>query len=85
MLTDSDLLNASILIVDDQSAHVQLLERMLGDAGYLNISSTTDPQQVCALHRTITTSSCSTSRCLAWTDSGSWRSSKRMPASGFCR
>ena len=51
MLTDSDLLNASILIVDDQSAHVQLLERMLGDAGYLNVSCTTDPQQVCALHR----------------------------------
>jgi DNA-binding response OmpR family regulator len=51
MLTDSDLLNASILIVDDQIAHVQLLERMLGDAGYLNISSTTDPQRVCALHR----------------------------------
>lgn len=51
MLTDSDLLSARILIVDDQSAHVHLFERLLGDAGYLNVSATTDPQQVIALHR----------------------------------
>jgi len=51
MLTDSDLLSARILIVDDQPAHVHLLERLLGDAGYLNVSATIDPQQVCALHR----------------------------------
>ncbi len=51
MLTDAELLNAQILIVDDQSAHVHLLERLLGDAGYLNVRATIDPQQVCALHR----------------------------------
>jgi DNA-binding response OmpR family regulator len=51
MLTDADLLNARILIVDDQSAHVHLLERLLHDAGYLNVSATIDPQQVSALHR----------------------------------
>lgn len=51
MLTEADLLNASILIVDDEPAHVRLLERLLQDAGYLNVSSTLDPQQVCALHR----------------------------------
>jgi CheY-like chemotaxis protein len=51
MLTDADLLNAKILIVDDQSAHVHLLERMLQEAGYLNVAATMDPQQVCALHR----------------------------------
>jgi CheY-like chemotaxis protein len=51
MLTETDLLNARILIVDDQPAHVLLLERLLHDAGYLNVSTTLDPQQVCALHR----------------------------------
>lgn len=51
MLTDTDLLNARILIVDDQAAHVQLLERLLQDDGYLSVSATTDPQQVSILHR----------------------------------
>jgi CheY-like chemotaxis protein len=51
MLTDTDLQNAKILIVDDQSAHVHLLERLLKEAGYLNVAATLDPQQVCALHR----------------------------------
>ena len=51
MLTDNDLHHAKILIVDDQSAHVHLLERVLQEAGYLNVAATRDPQQVCALHR----------------------------------
>jgi CheY-like chemotaxis protein len=51
MLADSDLKNARILVADDQSAHVQLLERMLRDAGYVNVAATIDPQQVCPLHR----------------------------------
>jgi CheY-like chemotaxis protein len=51
MLSDAETLNARILIVDDQSAHVHLLERLLGEAGYLNVSATVDPQQVLALHR----------------------------------
>ena len=51
MLTDSDLLNARILIVDDQSAHVQMLERLLHDTGYTDVSSTLDPKQVCPMHR----------------------------------
>lgn len=51
MLSETDLLKCKVLIVDDQPAHVHLLERLLGDAGYLNVSSTTDPQQVRALHR----------------------------------
>ena len=51
MLTDTDLQNAKILIVDDQSAHVHLLERLLREAGYLNVAATLDPLRVCALHR----------------------------------
>ncbi|PKO73267.1 MAG: diguanylate cyclase response regulator [Betaproteobacteria bacterium HGW-Betaproteobacteria-17] len=51
MLRADDLLNARILIVDDQDANVQLLEQMLGDAGYRCVTSTRDPHAVCALHR----------------------------------
>ena len=51
MLCADDMLNASILIVDDQEANVQLLEQMLGNAGYRCITSTRDPHAVCALHR----------------------------------
>ncbi len=51
MISATDILNASILIVDDQEANVQLLEQMLRDAGYRCISSTMDPHAVCALHR----------------------------------
>jgi PAS domain S-box-containing protein len=46
-----DILGARILIVDDQAANVQLLEQLLGDAGYTRIASTMNPREVCALHR----------------------------------
>jgi DNA-binding NtrC family response regulator len=46
-----DILNAGVLIVDDQEANVQLLEQMLSSAGYTRITSTMDPNAVCALHR----------------------------------
>jgi CheY-like chemotaxis protein len=45
-----DILNASILIVDDQAANVQLLEQLLSEAGYTNLSATMNPMDVCALH-----------------------------------
>ena len=51
MLSPPDILNASILIVDDQEANVKLLERLLGEAGYANVASTTRPQDVSALYR----------------------------------
>ena len=51
MVSSQELLNAEILIVDDQDAHVQLLERLLREAGYGNVASTTDPRQVRTLHR----------------------------------
>jgi PAS domain S-box-containing protein len=50
-LAESDILNGSILIVDDQEANVSLLLQMLQEAGYTNLSSTMDPRQVCAMHR----------------------------------
>ncbi|MCX5855972.1 MAG: response regulator, partial [Deltaproteobacteria bacterium] len=51
MISAADILNASILIVDDQDASVLLLERMLSGVGYACIASTMDPHQVCELHR----------------------------------
>lgn len=50
MLEASEILNASILIVDDQDANVKLLEQMLRNAGYQRITSTMDPRTVCPLH-----------------------------------
>lgn len=51
MLSSADILNASILIVDDQKANVLLLEQMLKGAGYAHITSTMDPHAVSNLHR----------------------------------
>lgn len=51
MIVESDILNAGILIVDDQDANVSLLEQMLHEAGYTCVDSTMNPHEVCALHR----------------------------------
>jgi len=45
------ILDASILVVDDQASNVALLEQLLADAGYTHVTSTMQPQGVCALHR----------------------------------
>ena len=51
MVSAPDILNASILIVDDQEDNVSLLEQLLGEAGYACVASTMNPREVCALHR----------------------------------
>jgi len=51
IITKPEILNAGLLIVDDQEANVTLLQQMLREAGYTRVSSTMDPQEVCALHR----------------------------------
>ncbi|SCX86888.1 PAS domain S-box-containing protein [Nitrosospira sp. Nl5] len=51
MISKTDILNAKVLIVDDQDANVRLLEQMLSDAGHTCIASTMDPYEVCALYR----------------------------------
>ena len=51
MVGAPDILNASILIVDDQEPNVILLEQLLTDAGYTSVVSTMKPLEVCALHR----------------------------------
>src|SRR6204780_3020371 len=51
MVGSIDILKATILVVDDREANVRLLEGMLRVAGYTSVHSTTDPNQVCELHR----------------------------------
>ncbi|HEY5491580.1 MAG TPA: sigma 54-interacting transcriptional regulator, partial [Gemmatimonadaceae bacterium] len=51
MLSSSDILNAKCLIVDDKEVNVRLIEQILRSAGYTHVTSTMDPQAVCALHR----------------------------------
>jgi len=51
MVSSSDILNARILVVDDQKANLILVERILRGAGYVSIDSTTAPKEVCELHR----------------------------------
>ena len=50
MINSADILHANVLIVDDLEANVLLLERMLRGAGYVSITSTMDPGEVCELH-----------------------------------
>jgi PAS domain S-box-containing protein len=51
MLEAIEILNATILIVDDQEANVMLLEQMLRNEGYQHITTTQDPRAVCRLHQ----------------------------------
>jgi len=51
MVSKDDILDAGILIVDDQEANLRLLEQLLTNAGYTRISTTRDPHAVCGLHR----------------------------------
>ncbi|MHA7685546.1 adenylate/guanylate cyclase domain-containing protein [Cupriavidus sp. PET2-C1] len=50
MINASNILAASILIVDDLEANVLLLEQILRGAGYTCVASTTDPRMVRQLH-----------------------------------
>ena len=51
MINASEILNATVLIVDDQKSNVLLLEEILHEAGYTRVTSTMDPHAVAPLHR----------------------------------
>lgn len=51
MLAEAEILNASILIVDDQESNVILLEQTLREGGYTRVATTMNPEEACALHR----------------------------------
>tara|TARA_R110000737_G_scaffold18342_2_gene36329 strand:- start:484 stop:2034 length:1551 start_codon:yes stop_codon:yes gene_type:complete len=49
-ITAADIFQANILIVDDQEPNVLLLEQLLLETGYTSVTTTMDPQAVCAQH-----------------------------------
>ena len=51
LITESEILDARILIVDDQEVNVSLLRQLLLEAGYTRVDSTMEPHEVCAMHR----------------------------------
>jgi diguanylate cyclase (GGDEF)-like protein len=51
MPSREDILNAKILVVDDSPDNIDLMEEILREEGYTDVSSTMLPEQVCPLHR----------------------------------
>ena len=49
-MSDDDLLASRILIVDDLSANLRLLEDLLAREGFTNVVGTTEPEQALELH-----------------------------------
>ena len=52
MVSETDILNAKLLIVDDQELGARALKQMLEEAGYHDVAYTTNPYEVCELHCT---------------------------------
>jgi len=50
VVNDFDILNANILVVDDQEDHAYALKALLHASGYLNVETTTDPRLVSQLY-----------------------------------
>lgn len=51
-MTDDEILNANILIVDDQIVNVKLLERIYKKAGFNHVFSTIDSRQAADMYQT---------------------------------
>jgi adenylate cyclase len=49
-ISPQQVLHGRILIVDDKAANVMLLQKILQVAGYVNVTATTTPADVCAMH-----------------------------------
>jgi DNA-binding response OmpR family regulator len=51
MVSTADILKGNILIVDDSQPMVVLLKRILHSGGFVSVSTTSEPDRVCELHR----------------------------------
>lgn len=51
MVSSSDILNAHILLVDDHVENLEVFAQMLRIAGYTSVAFTSNPREVCELHR----------------------------------
>jgi PAS domain S-box-containing protein len=52
MISEQEILNAKILIVDDLEANESVLGKILSEVGYLNISTAMNPADINELHQT---------------------------------
>ncbi len=53
MISEEEILSARILIVDDNILNVQILKRILNEAGFLNLTSTLDSTQALPLFKEV--------------------------------
>lgn len=51
MPSREDILNARILVVDDNADNLELMCEILQDAGYRDVSATSQAEKVCAMHQ----------------------------------
>jgi CheY-like chemotaxis protein len=52
LILEQEILDANILIVDDQQPNISLLEELLAATGYTSVTSTKNPEQVCEMYTT---------------------------------
>ena len=53
MINKNDILKARILMVDDESTNIFVLEAMLKQARYTSVTSTTDSREAASLYQTL--------------------------------
>jgi putative two-component system response regulator len=53
MISDEKIFAAKILAIDDNPLDIQILKKILTQAGFINITTTTDPTQALALYKEI--------------------------------
>ncbi len=51
MISDEKIFAARILAIDDNILNIQILKKILSNAGFINITTTTDPTQAVALYK----------------------------------
>ena len=53
MISDEKIFAARILAVDDNILNIQILKKILTNAGFINITTTTDPTKALSLYKEI--------------------------------
>jgi len=51
MISEEKIFAAKILAIDDNILNIQILKKILNNAGFINITTTTDPTQALSLHK----------------------------------
>ncbi|MBF0504474.1 MAG: response regulator [Candidatus Omnitrophica bacterium] len=53
MISEEKILAAQILVIDDNILNIQILKKILSNAGFINITTTTDPTQAVSLYKQV--------------------------------